>query len=446
MNGRPQDETARTRQDGDDVAGTEDRPTRQVMVRQLRLLWDHRRFLIRTTLLGMGLGGVLALIIPSEFRSNARLMPPELQQGTMAPALGTMMGKAGGNLGAYAAAQLGEKDDGAVVVAILQSRTVQDRLVTKFGLVNVYRVREWSRARKKLVANTAILADKKSGVINIQVTDRSASRAAALAKTYTEELNRVLSELSNTAAGRERVFLEHRLAVVKAELENSEKELSQFSSRSATYDLKDQSKSVMDAAALLEGQLIAAEAELEGLKPVYGDDNVRIRSLRARIAELKTSLQKIGGKGGIVPADSAIISPPLRSLPLLGATYTGLYRQAKVQEAVYEALTQQYELARVEEAKQVPSVKVLDLPDVPAIRAFPPRKLIALFAGLMAFTFGVFWLLARAAWQQIDPRDPGKLLVGEVMHSLPGMSADSRLGKLWGRVRPRAQAKHAAAG
>ena len=411
------------------MAGTEDhRQARERIARLLRLLWDQRRFVARSTLVAVVFGVVLALVITPEFRSSARLMPPQLQQGTMDSMVGAMLGKAGGPLGSIATAQLNQQDDGELVIGMLRSRTILDRMITRFDLVKIYQVSEWTKARKALTANTSIFLDKKSGMITIDVDDRSAERAAALAKDYTEELNRVLSELSNTSASKERAFLEQRLAMVKSDLQNAERNLGQFSSKSATYDLKDQGKAVMDAAALLQGQLIAAEAELEGLKPIYGDDNVRIRSLRARISELQASLRKIGGKAGVVLADNGTeIAPPLRSLPLLGATYTDLYRQARVEEAIYEALKQRYEIARLEEAKQVPNVKVLDMPDVPSRKAFPPRKLVVLMSGMVGFTFAIFWLLGRAAWEQVDADDPLKGFIIDLVHSLPGTRTRSGL-------------------
>lgn len=410
------------------VATQDNRQARERIVRLLRLLWEQRRFVARSTLAAVVFGVVLALVITPEFRSSARLMPPQLQQGTMDSMVGAMLGKAGGPLGSIATAQLNQQDDGELVIGMLRSRTILDRIITRFDLVKIYKVSEWTKARKALTDNTTIFLDKKSGMITIDVDDRSAERAAALAKDYTEELNRVLSELSNTSASKERAFLEQRLAMVKADLQNAERDLGQFSSKSATYDLKDQGKAVMDAAALLQGQLIAAEAELEGLKPIYGDDNVRVRSLRARISELKANLHKIGGKAGVVLADNGTeIAPPLRSLPLLVATYADLYRQARVEEAIYEALKQRYEIARLEEAKQIPNVKVLDIPDVPSRKAFPPRKLVVLMSGMVGFTFAIFWLLGRAAWEQVDADDPLKGFIIDLVHSLPGMRARSGL-------------------
>src|SRR5438874_1730942 len=118
-----------------------------------------------------------------------------------------------------------------------------------------------------------------------------------MAEAYVEELNRLVAELSTSSARRERLFLEGRLKAVNQDLEVAEKEFSQFSSKNTAIDIKEQGKAMVEAAATLQGQYIAAQSELEGLKQIYTDNNVRIRSVKARIAELKHQLERIGGKG-----------------------------------------------------------------------------------------------------------------------------------------------------
>jgi capsule polysaccharide export protein KpsE/RkpR len=141
--------------------------------------------------------------------------------------------------------------------------------------------------------------------------------------------------------------------------------------------------------------------------------------LQARIAELQNQLNQVGGKGEGLSApsgqESDSLYPSIRKLPLLGVTWTDLYRRVRVEEAVFETLTQQYELAKVEEAKEIPTVKVLDLPDVPEKKAGPPRMLIIILGSLFSVFVGIGWVLGNAKWQQTDPRDPGKALAAEVI-------------------------------
>ena len=231
--------------------------------------------------------------------------------------------------------------------------------------------------RKDLAERTEISVDRKSQIITFIVTDRDAKRAAAMGQAYVEELNRLVAELSTSSARRERLFLEGRLQSVSRDLEQSEKDFSQFASKNTAIDIKEQGKAMVEAAAVLQGQLIAAESEYEGLKQIYTDNNVRVRSVKARIDELRRQLEKLGGKGESAttvsdqPGES--LYPSIRKLPLLGVKYADLYRQTKIQEAVLETLTKEYELAKVEEAKEIPTVKVLDVANIPDKKSFPPR-------------------------------------------------------------------------
>jgi hypothetical protein len=145
---------------------------------------------------------------------------------------------------------------------------------------------------------------------------------------------------------------------------------------------------------------------------------VRVRALRARVTELRVQLGKMGGESGTSAAPSsptdASLYPAIRQLPLLGVTYADLYRQTKIQETVYELLTQQYELAKVQEAKEVPSVKVLDAAVVPTKKSFPPRGLLTVVGTAFALLAVCGWILARQAWREIDPQDPRKKFAMEV--------------------------------
>ena len=181
-----------------------------------------------------------------------------------------------------------------------------------------------------------------------------------MAEEYVSELNSVVSQLTTSSAHRKRMFLKGRLGQVKQDLEDAEKDFSQFASKNATIDIKEQGLEMVEGAASLEGQLIAAQSELEGLKQIYADNNVRVRSLKARISELQDRLRQIGGKQEIASdatnSDSTDLYPSIRKLPLLGVTYSDLYRRTRVEEAIFETLTQEYELAKVAEAKEIPTV------------------------------------------------------------------------------------------
>lgn len=397
----------------------------EILTVSLRVLWNKRRMLAKATVLGLLLGSILAFILPKEYTATTQLMPPDAQQSASALAMMTAMsGRTNGGVGAIAGDLLGLKTSGALFVGVLNSRTVQDRLVDRFDLRMVYGMRFQEDARRKLAERTSISEDRKSGIISVRVIDHDPKRAAALAQAYLEELDHLVSALSTSSARRERVFLEERLSAVKQELDKSAQEFSQFSSKNSAIDIKEQGRAMVDAAATLMGQLIAAESELKGLEQIYTPNNVRMRSVQARITELRTQLEKMGGKGegstelsdGSGTNDS--LYPSIRKLPLLGVKYADLYRQTKIQEVVFETLTQEYELAKVQEAKEIPSVKVLDIATIPEKKTFPPRLFIVSFCAALTLVGAIAFCLGESRWKALDAHDPNKIFAQEIFQSM----------------------------
>jgi len=413
--------------------------TRERVLPRLRLLWGMRRFLGRCAVVGFFVATLTAFLIPSQYESTARLMPPDPQSGggmaLMAMLSGGQTGSSGG-LGSLASDLLGAKTTGAMFIAVMRSRTAEDGIIQRFDLKKVYWTRLEQSARKRLERNTDITEDRKSGVITLVVNDHDPKRAAAIAGAYVEQLDTLTAKLNTSAAHRERVFLEERLDKIKVELESAEKDFSRFASKNATFDISAQGKAMLEGAASLQGQLIGAESQLEGLRQIYSDNNIRVRSTQARITELRNQLQKLGGtSGGTVPSDQSTTDnayPTLRQLPILGVPYADKFRQLKVDEAVYETLTKQFELAKVQEAKEIPSVKVLDQPDVPERKSFPPRTLIIIAGTACSVLLGAAWLFGTARWRQIDPHDPGmrfaQEVFGTVRAGMPWMGANGSSG------------------
>jgi uncharacterized protein involved in exopolysaccharide biosynthesis len=388
-------------------------------IASIRLLWESRRFLGRVALLGAVLSTLFAFTLPCRYKSAARLMPPDNQSGSgLAMAAATLSAGSPG-VGGMASELLGLKSTSDLLVGILNSRTVEDNVINKLELKKVYRVRRMEDARKILAASTEITIDRKSQMIAIEVTGKTPESAEALAQVYVEALNHTLAEVSTSSARRERIFLEERLQTVNLDLEAAEKDFSKFASTNEAIDIKEQGKAMVEAAATLQGQYIAARSELEGLRQLYADGNVRVRSVQARVDELNNQLMKVSGTddiNGVTQEDTPY--PSIRKLPLLGVTYADLYRKTRVEEAVYETLTKEYELAKVQEVKEIPTVKVLDPPNLPERRSSPSRRLVLLIGTVLSVACGVTWVFGQKRWEQTDPADPGKVFAQEVFVSI----------------------------
>ena len=385
----------------------------------VRILWRERTFLFRLSVLGLSLGLVIAFCMPVRYKSTARLMPPSYQPASSLAITATSVGAfPGGGLNRIAGDFLGLRSASELLVGILQSRPVQDPIIEQLDLKHAYGVVSMVDARVALADRVSLTVDRKNEILTIGVIDQSPQRAHDIAKAYVDQLNLLVSDLNTSSARRERIFLEDRLKQVNQDLENAEREFSQFASKNSTVDMKEQGKAMVESAATIQGQLISAQSELEGMRQIYTDSNVRVRALKARIAELQSQLGKLGGKdqaGTLGPNSvAADLYPSIRKLPLLGMTYADLYRQVKVQEEVYEVLTREYELAKVQEAREIPTVKVLEPPDVPEKRTFPPRLIISVSAMFTTCAGGIIFLLASKSWHNRDPHDLGNVVITEI--------------------------------
>src|SRR6185312_10267780 len=395
------------------------------------LLWSKRRLLARVTAISLAVSLAIAFLIPKQYKSTASIMPPD-EQGSRAMMLAALASHAGslGALGGLAGSLVGGHSSTALFEDLLRSGTVSDHLITRFNLQHVYHKRYRVDAAKRLAHLTKITEDKKSGVITITVEDTNRVRARDLAQAYLDELNKLVARTNTSAAHRERIFLEQRLRSVRVGLEQAELDLSGFSSKSSTVDIKEQTRAMVDAGARLQAQLLVEQAGLDSLRQIYGDGNVRVRQSEARIASLKKELAGLAGSSA-VPMDSADSTgigsspgtkdsfyPPLRQIPRLAVPYADLYRRVRVEEAMFEFLNQQYEMARIEEAKDIATVSVIDAPGIPEKKAFPPRLLLALFLTFLSFVIASALILARHHWSTIHPDDPRKLLAAEVLSVL----------------------------
>lgn len=394
------------------------------------LLWKHRRKLARLTGISLLVSLAISFAIPKQYKSTTSIMPPD-QQGSSAMLLTALTGHSGGlgALGSLASGLLGGHTSTELFIELLHSGTVSGHLIDRFNLQHVYHKRYRVDTAKHLARCTKITEDKKSGVITIAVEDTSRVRARDLAQAYLDELNKLVTRTNTSSAHQERVFIEKRLNTVRESLEDAEMQLSQFSSKSSAIDIKEQTRAMVDAGARVQAELLVEQSGLQSLRQIYGDGNVRVRETEARIASLQGELTKMTGSSAPLTADAirddgvnsgggddkGELYPPLRQLPRLAVPYADLYRRVKVQETVFELLTQQYELARVEEAKDVPVVSVIDPPGIPEKKSFPPRLLLTLLLTFLSFAGASALILIRDHWAKVDPRDPRKVLAAEVL-------------------------------
>jgi capsule polysaccharide export protein KpsE/RkpR len=384
------------------------------------LFWDHRRLFLRVAMGAFVLSTAIAFLLPKRYESITRIMPPEQQGGGVA-VLAALAGRAApGGLGALANNLLGLRGSGSLFIDLLQSKTIGEHLVDRFDLQKLYKNHYRQDTLKRLANRTAVKDDKKSGVITIAVTDRDQRRARDMAQAYLDELNIFMAKVNTSSAHRERLFIEERLVTVKRELDQAQRDMSEFSSANTTIDVKEQTRAMVDAGSRLQAQLIVGESELDSLQQIYGEENVRVRAGRARVGALQHELEKMTGSStssggeGDAKQDATSMYPSLKQLPRLSVLWADLYRRVRIQETVFELLSQEYEMSRIQEVKELPTVSVIDPPSWPEKKSFPTRRWIILGITATSLLATAIGLLIRRWWYELLPEDPRKVLGSQI--------------------------------
>jgi capsule polysaccharide export protein KpsE/RkpR len=391
-------------------------PMSEKAARFVRSCWVRRKLFVGVIACGILLTLAYALSLHNLYTSTTTLMPPE-NSSPYSSIMGMLSGSGSASIGS---AELGLNTPGELFISVLGSRNVQDGLIKRFDLIHYYKARIPDDARRALAGGTKIDADRKSGVITISVTAPDPVFASKLANGYVEELNRVLSDDSTSSARRQRVFLEERLKAIKQDLDNSSKALSQFSSKNKAIDISSQAKTTMETGLRLQAELIDGRSQLAALRQTYSEDNNRVKAIEARNAELQRQIDAMGGspkRSATSPGDRSSY-PTVGELPSLGVTYYDLDRQVRVDEALWEALMKQYEAAKVEEARQTPTVRVLDAAEIPPRKSWPIRRNIAAVGAFVSLFFACLLVFVLDYWEQMDSESEPKKMLTEIGSTL----------------------------
>ena len=363
---------------------------------------SRRRGLVATVLMVSLLGAfaVSAFVLPKAYESTATLLPQlDSKEGGSLAALLATTGAAGmaQNLGVGMPSMPTTPTD--VFVAILKSRVMADEAIAKFGLMAVYNERTMHDTRVELAERVRVNVSKEK-VIKVTVEDSDPQRAADIAAFFVSSLDRLNRTLNVSKASYNRAFIERRLAETQTGLVKTEEALRDFQRNNKAVAVEAQSKAMIEAAAMIQGQITGYEVQLQVMSAYLSPDNPDLSRVRSSIEELKKQLALLEfGKGtkGASPGDR--LHPAMVRVPDLALQYGRLFRELKVQETLYALLTSQYEQAKITEARDTPTVQVLDSP-VPADKQIKPRVVFnTAVAGLLGACIAIilaYGLEARA--------------------------------------------------
>lgn len=374
-------------------------------------LWHYRGWLMKWTLAVILLTLGLGFLQRNEYTAVTYLNPPSMNPVSgMSILIGMKSGLSAG-LGGAMGDMLGMNSPGQVYIRQLQSRPVQDNLIKRFNLKQVYRSKTLEDTRNSLEKRSGFKEDHKSGVISIEVTDKDPNRAAQMANAYAEELGNLTANMNAEAGRHEREYFESQLLAAEKDWQAAEARLSEFGQKNAAVDVEEEGKALITSAATIEGQLVAAESELKGLQEIYAPQHERVQAAQARIAELRRQLAQMSGKSPATNGNAAGTSDSdldLKHLWGLSGPYAELYGQVKFKEAIVETLTQQYEISKLQETRHVNEIQIMDPAQAPEKKSGPHRVQRALAVGVLFFCVLCLWIVIAEWWDTTSSHNPWK--------------------------------------
>ncbi len=348
----------------------------------LTLLARRKRFLLTGTL-GAGLLGLcLSYLFPTRFTAAIILMPPQQTSGAGSAALAQL-----GNLASLGMGGLGGKSPVDMYVALMRSVTVEDALIDRYGLVKEYKAKYKSDARKTLDSNVTIESNPKDGLIRLSLTDRNAARAAELANGYIDAYRSLSSTLAIGEAAQRRRFFEGQLEQAKDRLATAEEDLKRTEQTTGVVELDSQARGLIQQGGSLRAQISAKEVQIASMRVYDASGNADLIQAEEQLRSLQAELAKLGGQanvGGDLQSSKA--------LPQAGLIYVRKLREVKYNETLFDILARQYEVARLDEAKEGSPIQVVDPAIVPDRKSGPKRFyffLGGLTAGLLLTCFTI---------------------------------------------------------
>jgi uncharacterized protein involved in exopolysaccharide biosynthesis len=358
----------------------------EISLLDLALVLAENLKLLIFTPLAVGLAALgISFLIPPTYTATTRILPPQQQQSAAATLLANQLGALGGVAGAAA----GIKNPADTYVAMIKSRTVADGLLGRFKLRELYDEKYDDDARKELASRTKVTAGK-DGLIVVEVDDHDPKRAADIANAYVEALRELTQKLAITEAAQRRLFFENQLKQTKDDLTKAEITLRGSGISEAT--LKTVPQSALEALARLKAQVTAQEVKLGAMRGYMTELNPEFRQAQQELAALHAQLAKAEQFDAVKATGN-------------GAEYIAKFRDFKYHETLFELMAKQYEVARLDEAREGVVIQVIDGAQEPERKTGPKKTLIAVISALVALFVMMLIVFIRQGLK-VTSKDP----------------------------------------
>jgi tyrosine-protein kinase Etk/Wzc len=362
-----------------------------ILIVIVRSRWLITKVVVYTALVAV----IVSLLWPIRYTATTSILPPQgnsSSSGLMAQ-LGSL-----GSVASLAGGSLGLKNPNDLQVAMLKSRTVEDAMVDRFNLRELYHKKLQSDARKKFEKVVDIDSGSKDGLIRVSITDSDARRAADMANGYIEEFKRLSATIAFTEASQRRLFFEQQLAKAKDDLAKAEEDLERTEQRTGLVQLDAQTRAAIQLIADLRAQVAAKEAQISAMRSFATGENAELQMAEQELAGLRAQEEKMGAASE--GTTNALV--PKGNMQEASIEYVRKLRDVKYYETIFDLLARQYEVAKVDEARQGAIIQVVDKAVVPDRRSSPQRTLIVLGAAVFGLFLGIFWAFAAAGLTRIS--------------------------------------------
>jgi tyrosine-protein kinase Etk/Wzc len=371
----------------------------------LIVLAARQRMIAIVTIACAVLAATVSLVLPAEYTATAVLLPPQ-QNSSLAS---TLVSQQLGSFGSMAALAGGFnlKNPNDMYVAMLRSETVEDEMIKNFDLQAEYKKRYLSDTRKVFEHHSTVEGDGKDGLIHISVQDHDPQRAADLANGYVAAFRDLSQNLAITEAGQRRLFFQKQLSDAKDDLANAEEALKQTEQTTGLIQLDSQARALIETAAGLRAQITAKEVQIQAMRTYATGENAQLVEVQQELDSLHAELAKLGGAGD--NPDALIV--PKGQMTQAGLEYVRRLRDVKYYETIFEILARQFEIAKLDEAKEGSVVQVVDRAIRPDRRSFPKRAVIVLCATAAGLFLSILIALAQAGIARLkeDPESNARL-------------------------------------
>lgn len=332
---------------------------------EVAVLWDRLRRHARSIALLASAGALLALVaallLPPWYRASASLLPPS-EEDTAVGISSLLKG-----IGVPGVKVPTQSEPADVFVAILKSRRLNEEIVRRFELRSRYKKKFTVDALRELARHTHFEADD-AGIITIEVEDQDPKRAAEIANAYVSILDRFNRGVRMTKGRRTREFVGLRLSETEIQLHTAEERFAEYQATHKTPPLSPDAASALSSVAGMYAQREAMRVRLGVIEAYTQGASDEARQIRAELSQLDRRLAEVPETG-------------IESLRLL--------RELKTQEQVRTLLTAQFEQARIEEVRDVPTLEPLDVASPPEKRSRPRRSLLVITGLLLGLGAGV---------------------------------------------------------